>query len=278
MRAAYSFCQIFNHLQLSNMKVYIVLLTLFTPALTWAQISIGVMNQSPEGVFHVDAATNNGSAPAATKYQDDVIFTSDGFLGIRTNTPQNIVDVRSVGIQPALQLEDGTQTNGYMLTSDAEGYASWKEYKAANSVLWYFGSKASYKQMYFTETLGRLSGATSAISGLLPGFVHNANSTLKIPKGKYILVIHGDIFGNELGQFGLYGTGMVSGIGRYYLQFWYQNYLNASSVYLSLGEDVTMEMHGCIRDSHAQYWGAGPKTYPNNWYGAFFQISIIRLK
>lgn len=259
-------------------KYTILLILLICPIILYAQINVGVMNQAPEDLLHIDAAENNSSAPIGNKYLDDVIFTKEGKLGIGVNAPQNTIHIHSSGAQPVFKLEDGTQQNGYLLTSDADGYASWKEYKANSSVLWYFGSRSSYQNMYFSANIGKLSGATSTVTGMLPGFVHNTNSTLLVPKGKYIVAIHGDINNNELGEFGLYGKGVSTGIGKYFIRFWYQNYLNASATVLSLTEDVVMEMHGRVRDSRAQYWGTGGKTSPNNWYGAFYQISFIKLK
>lgn len=262
------------------MKKYIyTILFLFSCFVLPAQISVGIQIQTPEGLFHIDGLENNNSASAATKYKDDVIFTTDGKLGLGTNVPQNTLHIQSDLTEPVFRLEDGTQKDGYMLTSDEDGYASWKQYTAASSVFWSFGSRSAYQSMYFSSTLSRLENVTSTVTGILPGFVHDAaNSTLLVPKGKYILVMHGDINGHEVAQLGLYGTSVSSGVSKYYVRFWYHSYLNASSIYLSLSEDIVLELHASLWDGRSQYWGGAGTVYPNGAYGAFYQISFIRLK
>ena len=75
-----------------------------------AQNGVGINTTQPEGVFHVK--TDNG--------KDVVVSHSTGNLGIHTTTPQAKVDVAG-----SVQIIDGRQAEGRILTSDANGNARW---------------------------------------------------------------------------------------------------------------------------------------------------------
>ena len=53
-----------------------------------------------------------------------VRITGSGFVGIGTTSPSTTLDVER-SLSPAFRLADGTQASGYVLTSDALGYARW---------------------------------------------------------------------------------------------------------------------------------------------------------
>ena len=82
-----------------------------------AQNGVGVNTEQPAGVFHVK--TDNG--------KDVVVSHSTGNLGVHTTTPQAKLDV--VG---SVQIIDGRQAGGRILTSDAAGYARWSNPVGAN--------------------------------------------------------------------------------------------------------------------------------------------------
>jgi hypothetical protein len=71
---------------------------------------IGINTRQPEGIFHVK--TDNG--------QDVLVKESTGNVGIHTTTPQAKVEV--IG---SVQIIDGLQAEGRILTSDDEGNARW---------------------------------------------------------------------------------------------------------------------------------------------------------
>ena len=75
-----------------------------------AQNGVGVNTEQPAGVFHVK--TDNG--------KDVVVSHGTGNAGIHTTTPQAKLDV--VG---SVQIIDGRQAGGRILTSDANGNARW---------------------------------------------------------------------------------------------------------------------------------------------------------
>ena len=75
-----------------------------------AQHGVGINTTQPEGVFHVK--TDNG--------KDVVVSHTTGNVGVHTTTPQAKLDV--VG---SVQITDGQQAEGRILTSDIDGYARW---------------------------------------------------------------------------------------------------------------------------------------------------------
>jgi hypothetical protein len=85
----------------------------------WAvvgQDGVGVNTLQPAGAFHVLAGSNND--------KDVVVKDGTGNVGIHTTTPQAKLDI--VGSKPGIvQIIDGQQAEGRILTSDSEGNARW---------------------------------------------------------------------------------------------------------------------------------------------------------
>jgi hypothetical protein len=97
---------------------------------------IGInMDSDPIGAFHLDgrasAASSNpaeGGALSSVQQSDDVVISSEGRLGIGTVSPtaRLTVDTQgAAGVYP-LRVRDGSQGAGKMMTSDANGHASWQ--------------------------------------------------------------------------------------------------------------------------------------------------------
>lgn len=100
-------------------KKILLLIGIFTFGLLNAQVSINTKN--PLGIFHIDPQGNtNASGTSGTG--DDVIVTTDGKVGLGTISPNRTLDIRG-----KFKLVDGTQSDGYFLTSNASGNASWKK-------------------------------------------------------------------------------------------------------------------------------------------------------
>jgi hypothetical protein len=109
-----------------------LLLWAFPPGLrAQAAEGVGIYTENIQGVFHIDAARNNpasGNIPAAQQ-ADDVVVDPGGYTGIGTAAPGTQLHIhtrnRLQGVSP-LRLADGAGT-GKLLTSDAEGRASWQD-------------------------------------------------------------------------------------------------------------------------------------------------------
>ncbi|NDW11090.1 hypothetical protein [Dysgonomonas sp. 520] len=102
------------------MKKKLLLLTLLACSVAYGQV--GVNTESPQGIFHIDGQRNtNGN----TNISDDVVVKTDGNVGIGTNDPQAKVDIRTATQGEGFRLQDGSQGNGMVLTSDATGNGKW---------------------------------------------------------------------------------------------------------------------------------------------------------
>lgn len=106
--------------------IYIVLLLVCS---TCIYSQIGINTETPSGIFHIDGKGNTQLLPTAIDFIDDVTITSDGDVGMGTLAPIAKLDIETGGItgSPILgfKLRDGSQNQGWMLTSDTNGYATW---------------------------------------------------------------------------------------------------------------------------------------------------------
>ncbi|MCS3528905.1 hypothetical protein [Chryseobacterium sp. JUb7] len=106
-----------------------IIITLFLLALGSKNLTaqIGIQTSNPQATFHIDGARDNPATgiPSASQQANDVVVTSTGNLGIGTNTPSTKLDIVS-STPGALKITDGTQGNGKILVSDANGVATWQ--------------------------------------------------------------------------------------------------------------------------------------------------------
>lgn len=82
---------------------------------------VGINTKTPLGVLHIDPAGDTNAA-GTSGTGDDIVVNSVGRVGIGTTSPGKTLDLRG-----KFKLVDGTQSNGYFLTSDANGNGSWKK-------------------------------------------------------------------------------------------------------------------------------------------------------
>lgn len=89
---------------------------------------VGINTPNPQGSFHVDGAKDNVSTgvPTIAQQSNDFTVLSNGNVGVGTVIPTNKLDIRSTS-NGALKIVDGTQGNAKVLTSDANGVATWKD-------------------------------------------------------------------------------------------------------------------------------------------------------
>ena len=82
---------------------------------------VGINTKTPLGVLHIDPAGDTNAAGTSST-SDDFVVNSNGQVGIGTVFPGKTLDLRG-----KFKLVDGTQSDGYFLTSDANGNGSWKK-------------------------------------------------------------------------------------------------------------------------------------------------------
>jgi hypothetical protein len=114
------------------MKKKLQLLLILFFSLSNAQV--GIHTSNPQGVFNVDAAKDNPSSgvPSAAQQLNDFTITASGNVGIGTTTPTTKLDINNGNINGALKIVDGTQGEGRVLTSDANGIGTWRNSTVTN--------------------------------------------------------------------------------------------------------------------------------------------------
>ncbi|WP_048509332.1 hypothetical protein [Chryseobacterium sp. FH2] len=93
---------------------------------------VGINNQKPQGIFHVDGAKDNPAtvAPNATQQLNDFVVDASGKVGIGTTTPSQKLEINTGGTTSApitgFKLSDGNQKTDYVLTADTNGVGTWR--------------------------------------------------------------------------------------------------------------------------------------------------------
>ena len=103
------------------MKNFLILLSFMFSLQVLAQ-QTGISTKNPQGPLHVDVSKNNNAnaSPTVAQQEDDFIVTIDGFVGIGTTIPTHKLDIRG-----KIQIKDGGERIGGVLTTDANGLAVW---------------------------------------------------------------------------------------------------------------------------------------------------------
>lgn len=185
------------------MKTFFLLLFLLISAVYYSQI--GVNTENPQSSFHVDGAKDNNitGVPTTPQQGNDFVLTSTGNVGIGKINPTNKLDVTST-TAGAIKITDGTQGEGKILTSDANGVGIWKNPATQNvDVL-----------LRVTAPEGQMIGTTlTTVNFTASIFDRNSNFDLVTdrfiaPTAGYYLVIctlHSDTSVTEQGRYAYIG-------------------------------------------------------------------------
>lgn len=114
------------------MKLKLLFFYALIPVAGYSQVGINTSN--PQNTFHIDGSKDNAStgAPTATQQANDVIVTTSGNVGLGTVSPSAKLEINNGSVNGALKIIDGTQGDGKVLTSDANGLATWKSPTVTN--------------------------------------------------------------------------------------------------------------------------------------------------
>lgn len=96
---------------------------------------VGIETNNPQGSFHVDGAKDNATsgAPTTAQQDNDFIVTATGNTGIGTTSPTAKLHLNNP-TQGAIRITDGSQADGRILTSDANGLGTWKAPAFSSSI------------------------------------------------------------------------------------------------------------------------------------------------
>lgn len=117
-----------NNLLKSNQmkKNYLlhIILVLFCNIYSYGQFGVGT--NTPQGIFHVDAKQNTVVTSTPSNFEDDVVVSTSGDVGIGTLTPSTKLEIHSA-IPGAIKIVDGTQGVNKVLVSDNNGIGTWQD-------------------------------------------------------------------------------------------------------------------------------------------------------
>lgn len=92
---------------------------------------VGINTSSPQQVLHIDAAKNTvGNANTS----DDVVVTSQGYMGIGTIAPSKRLEINSA-TPKAIKIMDGTQKQNSFLMSNTNGVGTWYQQGSVKPVI-----------------------------------------------------------------------------------------------------------------------------------------------
>lgn len=113
-----------------NIFKYISLIGLLLISnLIQSQVGINIKNNIG-GAFHIDGANDNDATPTVAQAANDILVSTDGKIGIGTISPTTQLHIQTTSANPALRIVDGSQANGRVLTSDANGNGRWQPFGA----------------------------------------------------------------------------------------------------------------------------------------------------
>ena len=153
--------------------------------------SVGIQTENPQGVLHID-----GGATAAQP-SDDVVIDASGRLGAGVLAPAAKVDSRASAPGGALRIQDGTQGNEKVLTSDADGAAAWApQLKMPGSRQWFAFLSTSAEAGNNSRRTNSMhpvvgySGSYISSAGL--GSANPTTGTITVPfTGRYLVTCGG---------------------------------------------------------------------------------------
>ncbi|MCJ7933289.1 MAG: hypothetical protein MUW56_06530 [Chryseobacterium sp.] len=114
----------------------------------------------------MDGAKDNAStgAPTPVQQSNDFVVLNNGNVGMGTVTPTNKLDIRST-TNGALKIADGSQGANRVLTSDANGVATWKDLPANTDTSIYAGNGTLAGNRIVAQAGSTLAFTSSAATG-----------------------------------------------------------------------------------------------------------------
>lgn len=183
----------------------------FTVALN---AQIGINTRNPQTLFHIDGAATTATtnpisgAVSATQAVDDVVITTSGNVGVGHLSPGSKLDIKSATIGKALRIEDGTQGNLRVLTSDTNGVGAWSKVAGVWNASMFDGPDLGYTgshgyRQYKNFSDGFISSATF-------GAIDQIQGKITVPYDGLYRIIQSAYFSCSWGTLGTAFKGCIS--------------------------------------------------------------------
>ncbi|PXV63796.1 hypothetical protein CLV62_11245 [Dysgonomonas alginatilytica] len=251
--------------------ILLMILSIAYPINSFSQIQVGILTNTPENVFHIDAAGNNDIVPIITKYNDEIVVNNDGKMGIGTNTPTAKLHIKGSS-NNNFKLETGnTPLNNAVMVSDADGVGTWQSSPPFNqNYKWRLSSS-----FWHTGAALKMTGSVT-FSGNLVGAVNNPDYTLTIPSGKYLVLINGDINTEEYALFELRGNYKTNPQTTLtFVSFRYEHYLGGNSAYIEFPDTVVLSIYITLMSNrYASTFSYAIPYSGSTWY----QLNLLKLE
>lgn len=223
-------CKIYN----KALSILVFYMFLVVPA--YSQVGINTLSPRTGTVLHVDG---KGDTAGALNGIDDVVIDVDGNVGVGTLTPQAKFDING-----KLRFSDRSTTDftDYILASDVNGNASWKDYLIAlryKTTQWSL-ENTNWPVIDASSNVFTLSG-TSTLQTEVGAIA--TSTTLTLPKGRYLAFLTG-----ELANHREYGELRLMNGSDIILKSNFMEELTGCAAYVEFTSDATLSFSFTIYD------------------------------
>lgn len=229
---------------------------------------VGINTTSPSATLDILSKGNTSSTKAMEVNDSNnkalVNIYDNGNVGINTPNPNAKLHIVAAANENGFQLQDGTEQDKRVLTSDANGVGTWQ-----------VSSKAI--QINFVNMNGQQPFISGTTTGVGPHTVFNpatpptlsgsgstaitfpSNSRIHLPQGLYQIFVRADVAGNEFAAFG----GWMENGGTPYRAYYsyYGNLLANPSFLVDLknmpaGDSLYFTLCGLTNNPSSSYYDA----------------------
>ncbi|USL96493.1 hypothetical protein D1J36_001415 [Riemerella anatipestifer] len=230
--------------------------------LAFLGLGLAVYGQDYSGKVGINISTPSATLDVKSKSSASKSFRVENTSGTETVT---VLDNGNVGVgvaSPTVKLDvagavkiaDGTQQAGRVLTSDANGLASWQALSIGNKM-----AKIVLSNNNFTVPTVKSGGSLVAVKEKANntiiyfdeiGITYNADKdAIHLPQGKYMFFVGHDIYGAEYCFFQVNEERNGTVVGTPYATF-YEGWLNTSfPLILSQDADISFSILGFADDN-----------------------------
>lgn len=217
------------------MKNLVFTLFLFMPCL-YASAQVGINTEDPKGILHIDSKSDtNGS----NNTSDDVVIDGTGNIGIGRINPQTKLDING-----NIVIKDGTEGNGKVLVSDADGKGSWEKIgESGKTSLW---TMENTDGIIFNTSVFLYGNSPSTVDPLNEvGLTPYGNGAVIVPQGLYFIIVEHDLHNvSEYGSFYIYSTTE----GKYIYTIYYKEKLSGASFIYNFEQDSDLSFVASYRN------------------------------
>lgn len=243
---------------------------------------VGINTESPSAALDILSKGNTASTKALEVNDSGnkalVNIYDNGNMGINTENPMAKLHIVAAGNEKGFQLQDGTQQDGRVLTSNADGLGTWQPFQAwgESTTVNMSGTQTfatSPNAGTGTPTTFNPATAPTVVGANTIGVTFPSNSRIKLPMGRYLVFVRADLAGSEFVAFGAWRNSTA--IRLFYS--YYGDFLANPSFIVDFrdaptGDSLYFQALGLTDNPNPVYYNA---NYTNNNWGIVLTILKI---